>query len=65
MAKERPHQTPTGNDVNITAIFMICLIGLLLLWSTGISVPRLWRDVMREGGSDTAVVQKDGVALPL
>lgn len=66
MAKEQPHETPSNNDVHITAIFMICLIGLLVVWSTGVvSVPQLWRDAMHSVGSDAPVVQKDGAALPL
>lgn len=66
MAKEHPHQAPSNNDVNITAIFMICLIALLVVWSTGVSVPQLWRDVTQSVGSDTtAVTPKDGAPLPL
>lgn len=65
MDKKHPHKTPTDNDVNITGILMAVLIGLLLVWSTGTPVPQLWRDVMISIGSDTASIQKDGIALPL
>jgi hypothetical protein len=64
MAEEHPHQAPSNTDFNITAIFMVCLIGLLLVWSMGVRVPHLWRDAMQAIESDTAI-PRDGVALPL
>lgn len=64
MANEHPH-SPSDNDVNITGIFIVCLIALLLVWSTGVSVRQLWSDMMHSVGSDSPLVQKDGVALPL
>lgn len=65
MTLKHPYETQSHTDANITAVLVICLIGLLLAWIAGVSLPQLYSDVMQSIGSDTAVVQKDGAALPL
>ena len=65
MTQDRPHQTPSNADFNITAIIIVCLVGLLLVWSTGVSVSQLWHDMMRSGGPAATTVLNQGADASL
>lgn len=62
MTQDHPRHSESNTEINITSLFIVCLIGLLLVWSTGVSVPQLWRDAMQSIGSGTA--PGGGIAHP-